>query len=79
MNLKRQDISVGDVFVSNSGEEITVTELTTRGFKYASEPRPFIPRWGMSFAGGGEIFLDEDHLMDFFNSYYTQLEPAYEI
>jgi hypothetical protein len=33
---------------------ITVTEITPRGFKYAlDEARPFIPRWGMSFAKDG--------------------------
>lgn len=38
--------------------ESTVTELTTRGFKYEyDQPVSWIPRWGMSFVGG-EVYLD---------------------
>lgn len=37
---------------------ITVSEHTARGFKYTGAPRSFIPRMGLSFAGGGEVFVD---------------------
>lgn len=40
-------------------EIATVTEITRRGFKWDfGKPKPFIPRWGMSFTGHGETYLD---------------------
>jgi hypothetical protein len=40
-------------------EIATVTEITARGFKYDyGKPRPWIPRWGISFTGHGEHYLD---------------------
>jgi hypothetical protein len=35
---------------------LTVTKIDEKGCHYDSAPRPFIPRWGWSFAGGGTIF-----------------------
>ncbi len=47
----------------SNGHEATVTQHTERGFKYLlSREYPFIPRWGMSFAGEGEIFTDMPEL-----------------
>lgn len=43
----------------SNGHEATVTEHTERGFKYLlAREYPFIPRWGMSFSGEGEIYTD---------------------
>ena len=37
----------------------TVTEITSRGFKYCYEKSPpFVPRCGLSFTGEGEVFCD---------------------
>lgn len=43
----------------SNGHEATVTAHTKRGFKYLlAHEYPYIPRWGMSFSGEGEVFLD---------------------
>ncbi len=43
----------------SNGHEATVTQHTERGFKYLlARTYPFIPRWGMSFSGEGEVFTD---------------------
>ena len=47
----------------STGHEATVIEHTARGFKYRlAREYPFIPRWGMSFAGEGEVFTDHPEL-----------------
>jgi hypothetical protein len=35
---------------------LTVVKIDEEGCHYNSEPRPFIPRWGWSFVGGGVIY-----------------------
>lgn len=42
----------------DNGQEAEVIEHTERGFRYKGEPSSFMPRWGMSFTGEGEIFTD---------------------
>lgn len=43
----------------HNGHEATIVAHTERGFKYLlAHTYPFIPRWGMSFSGEGEIFTD---------------------
>lgn len=44
----------------SNGHEATVIEHTDRGFKYLlAHDYPFIPRWGLTFSGEGEVILDE--------------------
>lgn len=38
--------------------DVTVIAHTERGFTYRGKPSSFIPRWGMSFTGEGEMFTD---------------------
>lgn len=42
----------------DNGREAEVVEHTARGFRYKGEPHPWVPRWGMSFTGEGEIYTD---------------------
>lgn len=66
----------------DDGHEADVIEHTTRGFRYKGQPRPFIPRWGMSFTGEGEIYTDtpEYELMQSYpKPYFTVISPDYYI
>lgn len=60
-----------------SGHESVVTDHTARGFTYKGEPRSFIPRWGMSFTGDGEIFTDLD--WHDWAVHYEVVEPTHDI
>ena len=46
------------ILLSYPPYEATVTAHTERGFSYQGNPSSFIPRWGMSFTGEGEMFTD---------------------
>ena len=60
--MNRCPFKVGDVLenISNSifAGIYIVTEITERGFRYKGDERAFIPRWGMSFTGEGEVYCD---------------------
>lgn len=53
--MKMSEVKVGmRLRDPKGGPEITVTEITDRGFRYSfDEDQPFIPRWGLSFAKDG--------------------------
>ena len=53
--MKMSDVRVGmRLRGAFSGELVTVTELTPRGFKYSLDaPKPFVPRWGWTFEKDG--------------------------
>ena len=46
------------ILLSYPPYEATVVAHTKRGFSYHGNPSSFIPRWGMSFTGEGEMFTD---------------------
>lgn len=46
------------ILLTHPPYEATVTAHTECGFTYRGNPSSFIPRWGMSFTGEGEIFTD---------------------
>lgn len=55
-------------FKSN-GHEATVIEHTDRGFKYVlAHQYQFIPKWGLTFAGEGEVFLDVEGAPEFWEA-----------
>lgn len=72
--MKMSDVRVGMRLRSTIGqpEFVTVTALTERGFEYCLDAaRPFIPRWGMSFAKDGHEHFGHDG-----EAYYEPVAPA---
>jgi len=59
----------------DDGHEAVVTAHTERGFTYKGPPRSFIPRWGMSFTGEGEIFTDIPEYQ-LFKGHFTIVPPS---
>jgi len=60
-----------------SGRECVVTAHTERGFAYKGEAYSWIPRWGLTFTGEGEIFTDLD--WDDWTIHYEVIEPDFDI
>lgn len=53
----------------SNGHEATVVEHTDRGFRYLlAHEYPYLPKWGLTFAGEGEVFLDVEGAESFWES-----------